>query len=78
MPYYVRPTVWNRWGPDAWLSRIMGLPLPGDEGERYFPGGYRVRDVGPDKGMEGWERERERVFGMGKGGGASSGDVKTG
>lgn len=43
----------------------MGLPLPGDEGERYFPGGYRVREVGPDKGMEGWEGERERVLGMG-------------
>ena len=42
----------------------MGLPLPGDEGEKYFPGGYKVREVGPDKGMEGWERERERVVEM--------------
>ena len=47
-PYYVQPTKWNRWGPAAWVSWSMGLPLPGDEGEKYFPKGYRFEEVGPD------------------------------
>lgn len=47
-PYYVRSTLWNRWGPSAWVSRIMGLPLPGDDGDAYYPNGYSVPDVGPN------------------------------
>ena len=47
-PYYVRPTFWRRWGPPAWTSRLVGLPVPGDEGERYYPKGYQLLDVGPD------------------------------
>lgn len=46
-PYYVKPTVWNRWGPTAWLTWIMGRPLPGDEGSKYYPEGYSIPDVGP-------------------------------
>ena len=46
-PYYVKPTLWLRWGPTAWISRLMGLPLPGDEGEKYCPQGYKIREVGP-------------------------------
>lgn len=46
-PYYVKPTFWNRWGPMAWLTWIMGRPLPGDEGEKYYPSGYSIQDVGP-------------------------------
>ena len=25
----------------------MGLPIPGDEGDKYSPGGYRIPEVGP-------------------------------
>jgi hypothetical protein len=30
----------------------MGLPLPGDEGEKYHPTGYDLANVGP-RSMEG-------------------------
>ena len=56
-PYYVRPTVWNRWGPAAWMRWIMGLPLPGDQGGMYFPEGYNTPDLGP-KYFQGKGRER--------------------
>ncbi|KAL8849649.1 MAG: hypothetical protein Q9221_005416 [Calogaya cf. arnoldii] len=46
-PYYVKPTIWRRWGPGAWVSRLMGLPVPGDEGAKYYPEGYKFPEVGP-------------------------------
>ncbi|KAG2415461.1 hypothetical protein HFD88_006652 [Aspergillus terreus] len=46
-PYYVKPTFWNRWGPVAWLTWALGLPLPGDGGDKYYPQGYFIPDVGP-------------------------------
>lgn len=46
-PYYVRPTFLNRWGPGAWISRMLGLPLPGDEDDKYYPNGYDTADLGP-------------------------------
>ncbi|GAD98662.1 hypothetical protein AOR_1_536074 [Paecilomyces variotii No. 5] len=55
-PYYVKPTLWNRWGPTAWLTWVLGLPLPGDEGDKYYPEGYSIVDVGP-KYREGKGRE---------------------
>ena len=27
--------------------RLMGLPLPGDGGDRFFPEGYKIAEVGP-------------------------------
>lgn len=46
-PYYVKPTFWNRWGPEAWFTWVMGRPLPGDEGVKYRPEGYHIGDIGP-------------------------------
>lgn len=46
-PYYVKPTIWNRWGPGAWMTWALGRPLPGDEGDKYYPRGYNIPDVGP-------------------------------
>lgn len=46
-PYYVKPSLWNRWSPTAWVTWVLGRPLPGDEGEKYYPHGYRIEDVGP-------------------------------
>lgn len=47
LPYYVKPTFFNRWGPGAWISSIMGLPVPGDEDDTYYPNGYKTSEVGP-------------------------------
>ncbi|KAL5003068.1 streptococcal 67 kDa myosin-cross-reactive antigen like family-domain-containing protein [Aspergillus recurvatus] len=47
IPYYVRPTVWNRWGPGAWVRWAMGMPLPGDEDDKYYPRGFDLEDLGP-------------------------------
>ncbi|KAJ5291250.1 hypothetical protein N7478_000501 [Penicillium angulare] len=46
-PYYVKPTFWNRWGPVAWLTWALGRPVPGDEGDKYYPSGYHIQDIGP-------------------------------
>jgi hypothetical protein len=51
-PYYVKPTLWNKWGPTAWLTWVRGLPLPGDEGQKYYPDGYNIAGLGP-KAFEG-------------------------
>ncbi|KAJ5832670.1 hypothetical protein N7474_000981 [Penicillium riverlandense] len=59
-PYYVKPTFWNRWGPVAWLTWMLGRPLPGDEGDKYYPRGYTIQDIGPKyfegKGGRPWRR----------------------
>ncbi|KAL2006117.1 hypothetical protein VTN00DRAFT_9771 [Thermoascus crustaceus] len=64
-PYYVEPTFWNRWGPTAWLTWALGKPLPGDEGDKYYPSGYNVPDMGPKhfegKGREYMERQKETM-----------------
>ncbi|KAL2870535.1 oleate hydratase [Aspergillus lucknowensis] len=47
IPYYVKPTIWNRWGPAAWVRWAMGMPLPGDEDDKYYPLGFDLEDLGP-------------------------------
>ncbi|KAI4257139.1 MAG: hypothetical protein LQ352_001779 [Teloschistes flavicans] len=61
-PYYVKPTYWRRWGPGALGSRLLGLPLPGDDGDKYYPQGYQLANVGPN-GMlgKGTDSARETV-----------------
>ena len=65
-PWYIKPTLWNRFGPLAWMSRIMGLPVPGDEGDKYWPKGYKTEDVGPKlmkgKGRDYVRGEKEKVL----------------
>ncbi|KAF2091255.1 hypothetical protein K490DRAFT_54148 [Saccharata proteae CBS 121410] len=39
-PWYVAPSTKNRWGVGAWLTWWRGGVLPGDEGEKYEPGGF--------------------------------------
>lgn len=46
-PFYVQPTIWNRWGPVAWFKWALGQPLPGDDGDKYYPQGYNTQDLGP-------------------------------
>ena len=50
LPYYVHPTLTNRWGPSAWMRKFQGLPVPGDEGQKFCPMGYSVPSVGPGHG----------------------------
>ena len=47
-PYYVTPTLGNRWGPRAWLRWSAGMPLPGDEG--MVAEGYDPATAGPAVG----------------------------
>ena len=46
-PWYVKPTFWQRLGPGAWLNRVLGRTLPGDNGNRYAPEGYLIAELGP-------------------------------
>lgn len=66
-PYYVKPTFWNRFEPRAWKSWIMGLPVPGDEGDKYRPSGYKIPELGPEfmrgKGAEYMRASKERLVG---------------
>ncbi|KAG2421744.1 hypothetical protein HFD88_005720 [Aspergillus terreus] len=55
-PWYVRPTLWSKWGPEALLVRLLGGKVPGSVGERYMPQGYDLMTIGPapqqGKGLE--------------------------
>ncbi|KAJ5083104.1 hypothetical protein N7532_012147 [Penicillium argentinense] len=55
-PWYIRPTLWSKWGPGALLVRLFGGKIPGSRGGRYLPQGYSLMTVGPEpqngKGME--------------------------
>jgi hypothetical protein len=65
-PFYVKPTLWNRWlSPSAILARILRFPLPGDQGDKYYPQGYDLGDMGPKKfegkGKDYLEREMKSM-----------------
>lgn len=69
-PWYVKPSLSWRWGLDAWIGRLRGEILPGDEGDKYRPEGYLVHELGPDrlKGKRVAEFERQKAFVRGEGG----------
>lgn len=62
-PWYIKPTLFARWGWQAWLLRLVGGAIPGDK--TYFPEGYRISELGPrvfvGKGEEEMERTRREV-----------------
>jgi hypothetical protein len=64
-PYYVKPTLFSRYGPQAWYFGMMGLPVPGDQEDKYHASGYVIKEVGPDgwakKGVEYVERQAEEL-----------------
>ncbi|KAM5479319.1 hypothetical protein McanCB56680_005641 [Microsporum canis] len=68
-PWYVEPTLLNRWGPAAWVRRLQGLPLPG---KGFQPEGYVTRDVGPErwvgKGGVEFEASMAKLMAEGRGG----------
>lgn len=62
-PHYVKPSVWNRWGPSGIYQLLIGGPRPGDHG--MVPEGYLRSNLGPrafdGKGREAFEQEKARV-----------------
>lgn len=60
-PYYISPSILNRWGPGAWIKWISGVPLPGDGGDRFIPQGYRIEEVGP-RHLQGKGSEESEAF----------------
>ncbi|KAG8628537.1 hypothetical protein KVT40_004410 [Elsinoe batatas] len=64
-PWYIQPSIGWRWGVKGLLLRLAGGVVPGDEGGRYLPQGYRIEDVGPERqmgrGKEEMRREVERL-----------------
>jgi hypothetical protein len=46
-PWYVKPSFKNRWAPKAWVTRLLGRKLPGDDGNKYAPEGYIFEELGP-------------------------------
>ncbi|KAF2966329.1 hypothetical protein GQX73_g7279 [Xylaria multiplex] len=55
-PWYVKPSAWNAWSPKALLLKTLGGRKPGSFGDKYHPGGYDLKTIGPQpqqgKGME--------------------------
>ncbi|GKZ37300.1 hypothetical protein AbraIFM66950_008786 [Aspergillus brasiliensis] len=47
-PWYIRPTVWSKWGPGALVVRLFGGKVPGSRGDRYQPQGYDLMTIGPE------------------------------
>ncbi|KAL3464530.1 hypothetical protein BJX64DRAFT_92313 [Aspergillus heterothallicus] len=64
-PWYMRPTLWARWGPAATLVRVFGGKTPGSSGDRYFPGGYDLMTIGPEpqrgKGLDDMQSDMELI-----------------
>ncbi|KAL2755651.1 hypothetical protein ACRALDRAFT_1071118 [Sodiomyces alcalophilus JCM 7366] len=70
-PYYVPVTLWSRYGPTSWLTRILGGIAPGDS-DGMLPEGYLPEDIGPrnkmGKGTEEMARDVANLAGRNLGG----------
>ncbi|KAI1658972.1 hypothetical protein F4813DRAFT_355277 [Daldinia decipiens] len=58
-PYYVKPTIWNRWGPGAWWWWCLGHPLPAQNDQHFIPEGYLIPEIGPRQGKTATAQARE-------------------
>ena len=62
-PTYVKPTLWNRWGPGAFTGMLLGIPRPGDKDT--YPEGFQIKTTGPSvfagKGEKEMEITKERL-----------------
>ena len=71
-PWYVKPTIWRRWGPRSWVSRLAGRKVPGDDGNIYLPEGWTFPELGPsalkNKGIREMDEDRARMLKNGRGG----------
>ena len=65
-PWYIKPTLWARWGPSACVTRLFGFKLPGDDGGIYSPEGYTFSELGPKalsgKGTKEMDETRTRLI----------------
>ncbi|KAK7753054.1 hypothetical protein SLS62_005004 [Diatrype stigma] len=71
-PFYIKPTLWNRWGPGAWVIWLAGGKVPGDDPDEFMPQGYSFEDVGPrnraNMGKEEMDIDAEELMKSGRGG----------
>ena len=65
VPWYVKPTLRNRWSLQSWWSWIMRQPYPGADGDKYRPNGYKIPEIGPrsmqGRGGEYMKESKERI-----------------
>lgn len=68
-PWYIKKTIWNCYGPEAWIRWAAGRPYP--EGQKYKSQGYHIHEVGPSKmdgkGMDAYEATRQKLFAQSRG-----------
>lgn len=71
-PWYVKPTIVRRWGPGAWITRLLSFELLGDDGDKYSPDGYTFAEIGPQSlsgnGVKEMEDTRARLVQQRRGG----------
>ncbi|KAK8132420.1 hypothetical protein PG999_000593 [Apiospora kogelbergensis] len=71
-PFYIKPTLWNRWGPEAWAMWLAGGKLPGDNPETHFSEGFMFEELGPlnrmGQGKSEMEADIQRMNAKGMGG----------
>lgn len=71
-PFYNAPTFWNRWGPMALVTRLLGGIVPDSNAKELYPNGYLIEEVGPTnrlgRGSEEMKAGIERLEGMKRGG----------
>lgn len=71
-PWYVKPSLSRRWGPKSWMARLLGRKLPGDDGNRYAPEGYKFTEIGPKaqsgKGIKEMKETRTKLARSSRGG----------
>ncbi|XXG99320.1 hypothetical protein Hte_005657 [Hypoxylon texense] len=58
-PYYVKPTLWNRWGPGAWWWWFLGHPIPAQDNQHFIAEGYLIPEIGPRLGKTATIQARE-------------------
>ena len=60
-PWYVKPTFWTLWGPTALSKRLLFGIMPGEEGDKYQPEGYIIKELGPAYRLGKGEAEMEET-----------------
>ena len=65
-PWYTKASAWTRFGPSAWVARLLNQPCPGDK--KFQPEGYDPEQIGPvalrGKGHAFIEQEKARLSGL--------------
>lgn len=68
-PWYMRKTLWSRYGPGALMRKLLGVSNPGEMGDRFQPQGYAPDMIGPPalrgKGVAFMEEEKKWLHGDG-------------